>query len=204
MMKRHHVQLDHCIHRRPSLRRGSRCGLRGNTKFFGPVEIAGEQPCWKKIELKAKALTVFGIGELRKLYWWWGSDTADFFFDKFVPDGLSLENLEDEKKNAIGTMLTAVREDIGQLPRTVKAQQRDMNRLAVSVADAAFNARLAERRHYVVLARPVGRTVAAFCRSAVRRSPGLTRQLPTMLNHHVPDTQNRPKNRPGSTTSSTP
>ena len=32
-----------------------------------------------------------------------GSDTADFFFDKFVPAGLSLENLEAEKKNAIGT-----------------------------------------------------------------------------------------------------
>jgi hypothetical protein len=52
----------------------------------------------------------------------WGSDTADFFFEKFVPAGLSLENLEAEKKNAIGTMLTAVREDISQLPRTVKAQ----------------------------------------------------------------------------------
>ena len=23
-----------------------------------------------------------GIEELLKLYWWWGSDTADFFFDK--------------------------------------------------------------------------------------------------------------------------
>src|ERR1700720_4696815 len=74
-----------------------------------------------------------GIEELLKLYWWWGSDTADFFFDKFVPAGLSLENLEAEKKNAIGTMLTAVREDISQLPRTVKAQRRDMDRLAVSV-----------------------------------------------------------------------
>jgi hypothetical protein len=95
-----------------------------------------------------------GIEELLKLYWWWGSDTADLFFDKFVPAGLGLENLEDEKKNAIETMLTAVRKDIGQLPRTVKAQRRDMDRLAVSVADAAFNARLAERRHYVVLARP--------------------------------------------------
>jgi hypothetical protein len=39
------------------------------------------------------------------------------------------------------------------LPRT--AQRRDMDRLAVSVADAAFDARLAERRHYVVLARPL-------------------------------------------------
>ena len=93
-----------------------------------------------------------GIEELLKLYWWWGSDTADFFFDKFVPAGLGLKNLEAEKKNAIGTMLTAVREDISQLPRTVKAQRRDMDRLAVSVADAAFDARLAERRHYVVLA----------------------------------------------------
>src|ERR1700719_3591244 len=64
-----------------------------------------------------------GIEELLKLYWWWGSDTADFFFDKFVPAGLSLENLEAEKKNAIGTMLTAVRKDISQLPRTVKAQR---------------------------------------------------------------------------------
>ena len=95
-----------------------------------------------------------GIEELLKLYWWWGSDTADFFFDKFVPAGLSLENLEAEKKNAIGTMLTAVREDISQLPRTVKAQRRDMDRLAVSVADAAFDARLAERRHYVGVAPP--------------------------------------------------
>jgi hypothetical protein len=40
---------------------------------------------------------------------WRVSDTADFFFDKFVPAGLSLENLGAEKKNAIGTMLTAVR-----------------------------------------------------------------------------------------------
>ena len=96
-----------------------------------------------------------GIEELLKLYWWWGSDTADFFLDTFVPAGLSLENLEAEKKNAIGTMLTAVREDISQLPRMVKAQRRDMDRLAVSVADAAFDARLAERRHYVVLARPL-------------------------------------------------
>jgi hypothetical protein len=55
-----------------------------------------------------------GIEDLLKLYWWWGSDTADFFFDKFVPAGLSLENLEAEKKNAIGTMLTAVREGISQ------------------------------------------------------------------------------------------
>ena len=96
-----------------------------------------------------------GIEELLKLYWWWGSDTADFFYDRFVPAGLSLENMEAEKKKAIGTMLTAVREDISQLPRTVKAQRRDMDRLAVSVADAAFDARLAERRHYVVLARPL-------------------------------------------------
>jgi hypothetical protein len=131
-----------------------------------------------------------GIEELLKLYWWWGSDTADFFFDKFVPDGLSLETLEDEKKNAIGTMLTAVREDIGQLPRTVKAQRHDMDRLAVSVADAAFNARLAERRHHVVRARPV----AAFCRSADEEA---SRPNSTIAD----DTQNRPKNKPGSTTS---
>jgi hypothetical protein len=52
-------------------------------------------------------------------------------------------------------MLTAVRKDISQLPRTVKAQRHDMDRLAVNVADAAFDARLAERRHYVVLARPL-------------------------------------------------
>ena len=48
--------------------------------------------------------------------------------------------------------------------------------------------------------------VGLWLRSAVRlmrRPPGLTRQLPTMINHHVPDTQNRPQNRPGSTTSST-
>jgi hypothetical protein len=96
-----------------------------------------------------------GIEELLKLYWWWGSDTADLFFDKFVPTGLSLENLEAEKKNAIGTMQTAVRDDVSQLPRFLKAQRRDMDRLAASVADAAFDARLAERRHYVVLARPL-------------------------------------------------
>jgi hypothetical protein len=87
-----------------------------------------------------------GIEELLKLYWWWGSDTADFFFDKFVPAGLSLENLEAEEENAIGTMQTAVRDDISQLPRLLKAQRRDMDRLAVSMADAAFDARLAERR----------------------------------------------------------
>ena len=52
-------------------------------------------------------------------------------------------------------MLTAVREDISQLPRVLMAQRRDMDRLAVSVADAAFDARLAERRHYVVPARPL-------------------------------------------------
>jgi hypothetical protein len=87
-----------------------------------------------------------GIEELLKLYWWWGSDTADFFFDKFVPAGLSLENLEAEEENAIGTMQTAVRDDISQLPRLLKAQRRDMDRLAVGMADAAFDARLAERR----------------------------------------------------------
>src|ERR1700730_14523999 len=42
------------IHRRQSLRRGSRCGLRGeNTKFLGRSKLRR-----KKIELKAKALTV--------------------------------------------------------------------------------------------------------------------------------------------------
>ena len=107
-----------------------------------------------------------GIEELLKLYWWWGSDTADFFFDKFVPAGLSLENLEAEKKNAIGTMLTAVRKDISQLPRTVKAQRHDMDRLAVNVADAAFAKKKNEnegdedtKRHgaaSVCLNRPVG------------------------------------------------
>ena len=66
-----------------------------------------------------------GIEELLKLYWWWGSDTADFFFDKFVPAGLRLENLEVEKKNAIGTMQTAVRDDVTQLSRLLKAQRRD-------------------------------------------------------------------------------
>ena len=54
MMKRHPVQLDHRIHRRQSLRRGSRCGLRGEAG-----RSCGEQPCRKKIELEAKALTVF-------------------------------------------------------------------------------------------------------------------------------------------------
>ena len=40
MMKRHHVQLDHRIHRRQSLRCGSRCGLRGeNTKFLGRSKL---------------------------------------------------------------------------------------------------------------------------------------------------------------------
>jgi hypothetical protein len=40
MMKRHHVQLDHRIHRRQSLRRGSRCGLREeNTKFLGRSKL---------------------------------------------------------------------------------------------------------------------------------------------------------------------
>jgi hypothetical protein len=85
----------------------------------------------------------------------WGSDTADFFFDKFVLAGLSLENLGAEMKNAIGTMQTAVQNDVSQLPRLLKAQRRDMGRLAVSMADAAFDARLAERRHYEVLARPL-------------------------------------------------
>jgi hypothetical protein len=92
-----------------------------------------------------------GIEELLKLYWWWGSDTADFFFDKFVLAGLSLENLGAEMKNAIGTMQTAVHNDVSQLPRL----RRDMDRLAVSMADAAFDARLAERRHYEGLARPL-------------------------------------------------
>ncbi len=89
-----------------------------------------------------------GIEELLKLYWGWGSDAADFSFDKFVPAGLSLENLEAEKENAIGTMQTAVRHDVSQLPRLLKAQRRDMDRLAASMADTAFDARLAERRHY--------------------------------------------------------
>ncbi|TPW00414.1 MAG: hypothetical protein USCAAHI_00140 [Beijerinckiaceae bacterium] len=51
-------------------------------------------------------------------------------------------------------MQTAVRDDVTQLPRLLKAQRRDMDRLAVSVADAAFDARLAERRDYAVLAGP--------------------------------------------------
>jgi hypothetical protein len=93
-----------------------------------------------------------GIEELLKFYWWWGSDTADFFLDKFILAGLSLENLEAEKKNAIGIMLTAVRDDISKLPRNLKGRRRDMDGLAVGVADAAFDARLAERRHYVALA----------------------------------------------------
>src|ERR1700730_1283396 len=40
MMKRHHVQLAHRIHRRQSRRRGSRCGLKGeNTKFLGRSKL---------------------------------------------------------------------------------------------------------------------------------------------------------------------
>jgi hypothetical protein len=95
-----------------------------------------------------------GIEELLTLYWWWGIDTADCFIDRFVPAGLSPENLEAEKKNAVVTMRTAVRDDVSQLPRVLKAQRCDMDRLAISVADAAFGARLAERRDYVVLAGP--------------------------------------------------
>ena len=75
-----------------------------------------------------------------------GERHGGFFFGKFVPAGLSLENLEAEEENAIGTMQTAVRDDVSQLPRFLKAQRRDMDRLAVSMADAAFDARLAERR----------------------------------------------------------
>jgi hypothetical protein len=108
-----------------------------------------------------------GIEELLKLYWWWGSDTADFFFDKFVPAGLRLENLEVEKKNAIGTMQTAVRDDVTQLPRLLRAQRRDMDRLAVSVADAAFEARLAERRDSAVLAGEAGPDGSARTASAL-------------------------------------
>ena len=51
-------------------------------------------------------------------------------------------------------METAVRDDVSQLPRLLKAQRCDMDRLAVRMADAAFDARLAERRNYAVLAGP--------------------------------------------------
>jgi hypothetical protein len=39
-----------------------------------------------------------GIEELLKLYWWWGSDTADFFFDKFVLAGLRAQLCFDRGK----------------------------------------------------------------------------------------------------------
>jgi len=46
-------------------------------------------------------------------------------------------------------------ERTGPFQGTALTKRRDMDRLAVSVADAAFDTRLAERRHYVVLARPL-------------------------------------------------
>ena len=59
MMKRHHVQLDHRIHRRQSWRRGSRCGLKGeNTKFLGRSKLR-RTTLPEEDRLKAKALTVF-------------------------------------------------------------------------------------------------------------------------------------------------
>ncbi len=115
-----------------------------------------------------------GIEELLKLYWWWGSDAADFFFDKFVPGGLSLETLEAEKENAIGTMQTAVRDDVSQLPRFLKAQRRDMDRLAASMADAAFDARFAERRRQLAYSRESGDASShgRYAQTALSHWPG--------------------------------
>jgi hypothetical protein len=78
-----------------------------------------------------------GLEELLELYRWWGSDTADFFIEKF-----GHKYLEAEKKCFKSMMQTAVCDDVGQLPGLSKAQWRELDRLAASVSKTAFEARL--------------------------------------------------------------
>ena len=78
-----------------------------------------------------------GLEELLELYWWWGSDTADFFIDKFGQKYLEAEKI------CFKTMVqTAVRDDVGQLPGLSEAQWRELDRLAAAVSETAFEARL--------------------------------------------------------------
>jgi hypothetical protein len=86
-----------------------------------------------------------GVEALLNFYWWWARDTADSYFDKFVAAGLSPEELEAEKQNALGIMRTTLRHDVTQLPRLPKREQRDLEMLAATDIDTAFEGRLAER-----------------------------------------------------------
>ena len=79
-----------------------------------------------------------GLEVLLELYWWWGSDTADLFIEKF-----GQKHLEAEKKCFKSMMQTAVRDDVGLLPGLSKAQGRELDRLAATVSETAFEARLA-------------------------------------------------------------
>jgi hypothetical protein len=58
-----------------------------------------------------------GLRELLELYWWWGSDAADFFLEKFGE-----KYLEAEKKCFKTMMQAAVRDDVGQLLEHSKSQ----------------------------------------------------------------------------------
>ena len=78
-----------------------------------------------------------GLEELLELYRWWGSDTADFFIEKF-----GQKYLEAEKKCFKTMMQTAVRDDVGQLAGLSKAQWCQLERLAATVSETAFEARL--------------------------------------------------------------
>jgi hypothetical protein len=79
-----------------------------------------------------------GLEVLLELYWWWGSDTADLFIEEF-----GQKHLEAEKKCFKSMMQTAVRDDVGQLPGLSKAQECELDRLAATVSETAFEARLA-------------------------------------------------------------
>jgi len=106
-----------------------------------------------------------GLEELLKLYWWWGRDTADFFVEKF-----GQEHLEAEKKYFKSMIQTAVRDDVGQLPGLSKAQWRELDRLAATVSETAFEARLAEWSPNAVLIRPRCRSRNAGKPSSVWRN----------------------------------
>jgi len=86
-----------------------------------------------------------GLGELFRLYWLSGMDAADLFFEKFGPGAFCQEHMEAEKKSILGKMQTIVLDYVGQFPGLPKAHRGDLETLAGTLIDAAFDARLAER-----------------------------------------------------------
>ena len=86
-----------------------------------------------------------GLGELFRLYWLSGMDAADLFFEKFGPGAFWQEHMEAGKKSILGKMQTIVLDCVGQFPGLPKAHRGDLETLAGTLIDAAFDARLAER-----------------------------------------------------------